>query len=582
MDKQSMLVRFYYSHTGPKSEDFVPTPTEPIKTVEIGLDDEEQPVYAYGVKTMFYGVTGPFLSPASTSHWIWHLDRETALRQANCDLWVESSEGQAWLMGDARHVRIMLRLKLIPAPNARVITPVNGAPFTVYRVLNVQGWIICTEDDVCDKLHASIWDADFHETPRFPDFQKDVLEQTFPDILERHYGDCPHCHERLLKYAYFHFEWRSAYYRFCGTREEAESKQAEHQKYFADRQVAERQRLAQGEAQKYCESSFSSASKLQKSLVCRQLSHYLPEARQRFDNCRYAVIGRDIEDYISEVPKFDELAAATLTLLQDLDILYEHLWDRMVENDWLETARGVLSKHLSKCPLCDAVVTYSDDFLEQLLVYGQAPVACNCQDKHWSQYDKDLPQAIKDLFAGKDCLPRCGTWEHGRSPNAREIGHIRINYKTAFTLICTDDYSPRFGLMVDTDNLRSAGKVEVDELVAASVEEARRQEIERREEDAQQGLLLKLRLSWSEQHQSWGVRMRDDAGTVVYSVSHRHIQSVESITEGWYYCNVVSEPPKAQKPGFRLALISVIAPIPAEHQPQPPRVVHPARRAAWR
>ncbi|MBU2565979.1 hypothetical protein KKG46_00275 [Patescibacteria group bacterium] len=459
-------------------------------------------------------------------------------------------------------------------PTERIITPLIGQPFTVYHVLNPgfpDDEIFCTELNICKELHMALWSARDNSTIKIPNIYRDILTHEFPPLHEFHYADCPHCGAELRKYGYVKQDWMQTCRFYCDTLEEAERKHEEGRQTFLKCQENVREQLAQKIAEEKNWQLYLPASRVSDSKSYSFLSGNIStDLLKEFEECYYSVVGRDVADHIAETPKYEAFSRAAAAVKDALDDVYNERWNEMVEKNWIELVRPVLQKHNPRCLLCGQVIDYTDEMMEDLLIYGEVTPQCNCPERGWSLHKQETPDDLTRLFTTLNQLPRVQSVNMKYPVYYRVARNIQVNNHPVLRILFTDSvYQLRAHIAINTQLIQTPKIAFVEDLVPAAEERCRREHLENLEKEVQKGNLLKLHLSWNERHQSWGVRRTQGNETVVYTVARGQAHTITPTHSGWFYCSVVAEPPKSKKPGFKLVLISPREMVPGELEPHP-------------
>lgn len=561
----------------PNASSFHPTPEAPIYELLLGEVDG-QPVYAYGRRTSWVGVTGPHLSPVRVFEWKWWFDKEMALRQANLDLYTDSDDGNAWLCEPLP----TLNLNAVEDVQSRTVTPVAGTPFTVYRIIkfgsmNLLGkWHLCLEEEPCEILHDSIWCA----TWRGDNITDDVpLATPTPLVHIVEIAPCPHCREIVCTYGATIISDRNHTRRieqWWRTLEEAQEQRDKSERTRLKLITCGNQRAEERAKEEILRVIRHEAYGLSTSRRYRDFKGTVPEdLLTTFEQADHEIIGRDNRELCADPELLDKLARleeATAALKKALDNLYETRYLEVIEHDLVAKLRNLLATHFPTCPICNEEYTVNEEWLTDLLVFGGNLLSCSCPRVGWGSFEgerprPDLVREILNLRFGLANRHVHMTHYPGFEWPSQgiEIEHIEAG----------EHVPVRFVLMERNLSLQSAIVVNRAELIATSGDTRRKNVWPRtamlilREWRAELEVSVSMEtilnavrripLRWSNTS-GWHAEKEEDGKLVRFQVRAEHDKDVQ--TPGWWYCRIMRIPQDRETEDFRLVIIQPVLPAP--------------------
>lgn len=551
------------------AKDFEPTAEEPVFKTTTRMLELDQTVTIYGVKYRRQGISGNRTVPIYGFDWF--LDQDEAKREALFRMWLVTDE--AWKQYQ-RQPPCDLRQKITTVAETQ-IGEVAGEPLLAYRVWRYAyaGWELTRSFGRVREIWAeNLWcvigephSRDLVKTPSLED------DSPIPEVYAFHYADYPDTGEPMYRYGTVCVENAfDATIIWFTDRAEA---QVQLDKSMALIQRV-RKELRDREEHETAERLFVQAWTAANDLSCknRRLNIFRgciePTLVAKFEETYQDNSGLDHRELDLEtlLDGAAQLETVTAELGQALEAEYQKRLAFIAEHEVVSTLNKLLSRHLALCPICTQPFERGQEWMTELLVYGEAYLHCDhgCPETGYDKYERATCQSriIREVFDGQmeysKSLPKVAfTGDQGYEHPAVALYRIDSDNETLLQLVLdTCNARLRPALTVDLERLAKAtngtptSTTDLWTHIAARSAEERQG---RAEESVRKGESVKLQFRWDERRGRWSAKLREGQRLTVWTVDDPYVEGINS--SATYYCRVIRTPERIITPTFTLHIV---------------------------
>lgn len=542
---------------------------QPFTTEYIGSTVGGQNVYAYGVRERRIGLTGPHLSAETYYEWHWFSDEDEARREGLLFLWKdgpECAEKIARLNAERPEGRYFP--SDLTAVITMIIATVAGKALEAYIIFNLRGffWEVTRDRRRVQEIRReNWWEHSYPWGPKglleAPSFQ-DKPGTPIPPVYQFHYGTCPETGEKWYRYGAFvrpsGFFPRKVYVLWYADQAEAERVHADAVELIeGSREWHVREQDQKLRQEMYKEIRLA-ASQLKDSSSYRCLSSLAPaDVLETFNELQDRPWEEKPEETDELYLYLGQLEAVTKQLAAALKGVYETTLDE--RRQLLSRLALVLGIHYRTCPFCETKWVPTQTWAEDLVVYGEAFLPCQCPEKGWQKHDETRPGLVREMqtvLAGHLHEVRVKTHlrvETYRDSHGVVLSEVRDESRLVAECLSVD-YRP--ALRVSLSGLAALSTNESGELQDVWSETKRSMEAKEQEtakKEVAKGRAVKCRFSYDESREQWSARIRAGNVTTVYAVVKESKFPIEA--DRIYYCWLRGSPPKSQRENFVFTLV---------------------------